>query len=280
MMNYLLLDSGNGRKLERFGDFVLSRPSAGALWKPSLRKEEWAKADASFSREESRPGWSYVRKLPADWVVEIEGIKCKIAPTDFGHLGVFPEHSSLWESIREALHKRKQPSVLNLFAYSGGATLSAASAGAKVCHVDASHGMVMWARENAVLNHLQSAPIRWIVDDVFKFLRREVKRGVTYDGILLDPPSFGRGAKQEVFKIERDLHELLDLCIQLLSSDPLFLTLTTHTPGITPLAMEQLLRQKMEKRGGKFEGREMSIPSQSGFSLPAGSMAQWRSTDG
>lgn len=277
MMNYLLLDSGDQRKLEQFGPFVISRPSAGALWKPSMRREVWTKADASFSREESRSGWSYLRKLPAEWVVEIEGIKCKIAPTDFGHLGVFPEHSGLWPLMQEDLRRRQNPSVLNLFAYSGGATLSAAKAGAKVCHVDASAGMVAWARENAALNNLTSAPVRWIIDDVFKFLRREVKRGVVYDGILLDPPSFGRGAKQEVFKIERDLHELLDLCCQLLSPDPLFLTLTTHTPGMTPLVLEQILRQKMDKRKGKVVGREMIIPSQSGICLPCGSMAQWRS---
>lgn len=276
MKNYLLLDSGDQRKLEQFGPFVLSRPCAAALWKPSLKREIWAKADGSFSREETKSGWSYARKLPSEWVVEIEGIKCKISPTDFGHLGVFPEHSTLWESMQKELSSRKSPSVLNLFAYSGGATLAAAVAGAKVCHVDASQGMVAWARENAALNNLTTAPIRWIVDDVFKFLKREVKRGVTYDGILLDPPSFGRGSKQEVFKIERDLHELLDLCNQLLSNDPLFITLTTHTPGMTPLVMQQLLSQKMEKRRGKVLGREMSIPSQTGFSLPSGSVAEWR----
>ncbi len=272
---YQLLDSGNEQKLERFGSFVIARPCSQALWKPTLSSQEWRNADASFSREGGN-AWSFKTKLPKSWTVEIEGVQFKLAPTDFGHLGVFPEHSLLWRSIQEALRTRQSPQVLNLFAYSGGATLSAAQAGAKVCHLDASKGMVAWARENAELNHLTQAPIRWIIDDAVKFLHREIKRGVRYDGIILDPPSFGRGSNQEIFKIEKDIHPLLDLCRQLLSENPLFLIVTTHTPGMTPLVMEHLVRQKMEGLKGSLETGEMVLPSSRGLSLPCGSFAKWK----
>ncbi len=271
---YQLVDSGNEQKLERFGPFLIARPCSQALWKPSLSKEEWRSADATFSREGGN-AWSFRTKLPKNWGVEIEGVQFKLSPTDFGHLGVFPEHSLLWNPIRERIKTRNSPQVLNLFAYSGGATLAAAGAGARVCHLDASKGMVAWARENAELNHLSAAPIRWIIDDAIKFLQREIKRGVRYEGIILDPPSFGRGSNQEMFKIERDIHPLLDLCRQLLSEDPLFLIVTTHTPGMTPLVMHHLLKQKMEGMGGTLETGEMILPSSRGVDVPSGSFARW-----
>lgn len=274
--NYQLLDSGDQRKLEQFGPYLLVRPCSQALWKPTLSKEIWAKADATFTREGGN-SWTFKNKVPAQWNAVIEGVKFKIAPTDFGHLGVFPEHSQLWKEMQSVIRNAKQrPNVLNLFAYSGGATLAAAQAGAAVCHLDASKPMVAWARENAALNRLQDAPIRWIVEDVFKFLKREIKRGSRYEGIILDPPSFGRGNNKEMFIIERDIHELLNLCNELLSENPLFLMFTTHTPGMTPIAMNHLMRQKMKGRGGKIAVGEMVLPAANGLDIPAGSYAIWQ----
>lgn len=270
-MTYELLDSGYEQKLERFGEYLLVRPASQALWKPQLAKEKWDLADARFTRDENK-GWSHRKKLPPQWIAEIEGIKFKIAPTEFGHLGLFPEHSRLWTDFVPLINQAKQtPNILNLFAYSGGATLAAARAGAKVCHLDASQGMVAWARENAELNQMTRAPIRWIVDDVHKFLMREIKRNVRYDGILLDPPSFGRGSQGEVFKIEQNLPPLLEMCRKLLSEAPLFVILSSHTPGLTPLVMRHLLTQALPK--GQISQGEMIISSQTGFDLPSGSYA-------
>lgn len=272
---YLLLDSGDQQKLERFGQYLIVRPCSQALWRPALPKEEWHSADAFFSRDGGN-AWTFRKKIPEYWYAEIEGVRFKISPTDFGHLGVFPEHSLLWKWMKESISESKAtPQILNLFAYSGGATMAAAQAGARVCHLDASKGMVAWARENAVHNQLSSAPIRWIVDDAVKFLKREIKRGQRYEGIILDPPSFGRGNKGEVFKIERDIHELLDLSQELLSENPLFLLFTTHTPGMTPIAMDHLMRQAINKRKGLIKTGEMILPSEGGTHIPSGSFARW-----
>ncbi len=271
---YELIDSGEGLKLERFGYYRLIRPCSQAMWSRQLSEEFWQQAEASFSRDGGNR-WHMHMRLPKEWIAELQGLRFKIAPTDFGHLGVFPEHSLWWQEM-ESLIKSRPCSVLNLFAYSGGATLAAARAGARVCHVDASKGMVNWARENAKLNGLTSAPIRWIVDDVVKFLQRELKRGVHYDGIILDPPSFGRGAKGEIFKIERDLRPILRLSRSLLSPDPFFVFFTTHTPGMTPLVMRHLLEEMMGKvQPGQITAGEMIIPSQSGSALPSGCYAKW-----
>lgn len=272
---YALIDTGHESKLERFGEYVIARPSAQAMWKPTLPSSTWDQADASFSRDGGN-AWSTRKQIPENWITEIEGIKFKIAPTDFGHLGVFPEHSMLWNGMTQLIRQQKKaPQVLNLFAYSGGATLAAAKAGASVCHLDASKGMVQWARENAALNNLENAPIRWIVDDVIKFLKRELKRGTRYDGIILDPPSFGRGNNGEVFKIERDLHEILTLCKMVLTENPLFILFTTHTQGMSPLVMHHLLLQMMKGTQGTIDTGEMVIPSEKGLSLPCGSFARW-----
>ena len=245
----------------------MDRPWSVALWEPAERS--W-KADSSFSREE-REGWQ--GKVPKSWEVAYAGLKFKISLTDFGHVGLFPEHRIIWDWAENLIAtRRKAPRVLNLFAYSGGATLACARAGAELCHLDASKGMVDWARENATLSGLDKAPIRWIVDDVFKFLKREIRRGRTYDGIILDPPSFGRGSRGEIFKIERDIPELLSLCKALLSDTPLFFALTTHTLGVTPLAMEHLLSAILP---GKISSGEMQIPSACGRALPSGHFARW-----
>jgi 23S rRNA (cytosine1962-C5)-methyltransferase len=198
-------------------------------------------------------------------------VKFKISPTDFGHVGVFPEHALLWKWMKGKIVEGSH--ILNLFAYSGGASIAAAQAGAKVCHLDASKAVVSWARENVALNGLEKAPIRWIVDDVIKFLHREIRRGVKYDGIILDPPSFGRGSKGEVFKIERDLRVVLELCRKLLSEKPLFTILSSHTPGYTPLVMKHLIEQMTEGLKGTAESGEMVIPGP--LDLPSGTYARW-----
>jgi 23S rRNA (cytosine1962-C5)-methyltransferase len=262
--DYQLLDSGSGRKWERFGDFILNRPCPQAVWRPKGNAE----AHATFNREEGTK-WTFQRKLPASWEIEIERVKMKIAPTDFGHLGIFPEHASLWNWMQERLSAETK--VLNLFAYSGGATLAALQKGASVCHLDASKGMVDWARENAKLNNLGAAPVRWIVDDAIKFLRREVKRQSRYDAILLDPPTFGRGSKGEVFKIERDIQPLLELCRELLSDKPRFLIFSCHTPGFTPIVLKHLLGQFFD---APIDASEMLLESVEAYSIPSGCVAK------
>ena len=274
--NYALIDSGDQQKLERFGPYLLARPCSQAVWRPCSPRSVWSGANATFSREGGNR-WNTSNPLPESWVIELEGLLFKIAPTEFGHLGIFPEHSLLWSDLATLIQAAPQPpNILNLFAYSGGATLAAARAGAKVCHLDASKGMVAWARENAALNGLSQAPIRWIIDDVVKFLKREEKRGSRYDGIILDPPSFGRGNKGEVFKIEDDLHTILSLCRAILQPNPLFVLFTTHTPGMTPLVIHHLLTQMMQGSGGKITAGELVIPSENSFPLPYGGFGWWR----
>jgi 23S rRNA (cytosine1962-C5)-methyltransferase len=257
---YQLLDSGDGKKWERFGEYTLLRPCPQAIWRPKGKEE----ADAFFTRDEGNQ-WHFKRKLPDSWEIQLKGIWLKIALTDFGHLGVFPEHASLWSWMRSTLSVGDK--VLNLFAYSGGATLAAALSGAHVCHLDASKGMVDWARENARRNQLSQAPVRWIVDDALKFLKRELKRGVRYEGIILDPPTFGRGCQGEVFKIERDLVPLLELCRALLSNQPRFLIVTCHTPGFTPMVLSHLFEQVFQVPS---EVGEMLLESPGALSIPCG----------
>ena len=274
---YELLDSGNGKKLERFGEVVLERPCAQAVWAPQS-PDLWSSADARFDRVGGH-NWDGRSNLSSAWNVEIGGVVMKLSATDFGHIGVFSETRQLWKWIRATLKTEKEKKgrelkFLNLFAYSGGATLAAAQAEAHCCHLDASRGMVEWARENAKLNDLQDAPIRWIVDDVIKFLRREVKRGNQYDGILLDPPSFGRGKKGELYKIEESLITTLDLVHQVLTDDPSFVVLTSHTPGFSPIVLSNLLRQYNE--GGTVECGEMLLTGGSdAMDLPNGNWARW-----
>ena len=274
---YELLDAGDGRKLERFGRFVLDRPCAQAVWHPQQDQRLWTQADAFFTREHDAH-WQF--RTPAvrnGWTCTLNGVSMLLHPTDFGHVGMFPEHSFGWGRMQQALRKAKRttpPSVLNLFAYSGGATLAAAQAGAEVCHLDAARKMVDWARENATLNHLQDAPIRWITDDVQKFLKREIRRGRHYDGIVLDPPSFGRGTNQELFQIDNNMLEVLDLCRQVLSEHPLFVLLTCHTPGYTPLVLTHLVTQLLP--AGHIDAGEMTLPaSPKVFAVPSGTYAWW-----
>lgn len=277
---YTLLDSGEEEKLEAFGPIILRRPSAQAVWGRKLAPAVWKNADATFSRE-GNLSWSAKSRLPEQWTIAVSGITFKLLPTDFGHLGIFPEQRRFWlwitEKLKSARSCRTTPlRLLNLFAYSGGVTMAAARAGAEVCHVDASKGMVDWARENAGLNRLDKAPVRWIVDDVTKFLMREMRRGATYDAIVLDPPTFGRGAKGELFKIERDLPPLLSLCRRLLSDTPLFVLLSCHTPGFSPLVMRHLLDQATKELFGTIDCGEMTLTGgEDVYELPSGTFARW-----
>ena len=278
--DYALLDSGGFQKLERFGPVVLSRPCAQAVWHPTLPKHEWQQATATFFRDGGNQ-WRGRDRLPESWAIQVDGTRFQLSSTDFGHLGIFPEQRDQWRRIREVCtayqtQHHRAPRVLNLFAYSGGSTLAAAHAGAEVCHVDASKGMVEWARQNAALNQLQDRPVRWIVDDVSKFLERELRRERRYDLIILDPPSYGRGAKGEVFKIENDLPKLLALLAKLTSDDPLGVLLSCHTPELTPISLHHLLLQAFGARGGHFEQGEMQLRgAENVLPVPSGSFCWW-----
>jgi 23S rRNA (cytosine1962-C5)-methyltransferase len=275
---YQLLDSGGFQKLERFGDIVLARPCAQAVWHPS-RPEVWRTATATFSRENGNR-WEGREKLPATWVIEVDGIQFQLSSTDFGHLGIFPEQREQWQHIaRECAAFRgrhgRAAKVLNLFAYSGGSTLAAARAGAEVCHVDASKGMVEWARKNAALNSLTEKPVRWIVDDVTKFLERELRRGQRYDLVILDPPSYGRGAKGEIFKIENDLPKLLTLLSRLLSDEPSGVLISCHTPELTPISLHHLLLQAFGENGTLHHGEMLLHGGADTLPVPSGSFCRW-----
>ncbi|MFA6915597.1 MAG: class I SAM-dependent methyltransferase [Parachlamydiales bacterium] len=276
-MSYQLIDSGNGQKLEQFGPFIIARPAAQAVWLPQQKEDVWKKAHANFTRDGSNR-WISALPLPPLWTVEVENIAFKISPTDFGHLGIFPEQQMFWRWMTDILQNApSKPSLLNLFAYSGGVTLAAAKAGAEVCHLDASKPMVAWARENAALNNLDNAPIRWIVDDVSKFLAREQRRSKKYDAIVLDPPSFGRGPNGEVFKIEEQIIPLLTQCRALLSEKPLFIALSCHTPGFTPYIIKKLMEQAMHGLKGTVESGELLLETQQkgSYPLPSGTYAWW-----
>ena len=275
--DYELLDSGNGCKLERFGKIILERPCSQAVWAPQ-KPHLWKTATASFSRTGGL-NWKGREALPASWTVSVSGILMKLSSTDFGHLGIFPETRALWDRIAETVRqaageKKRQIQFLNLFAYSGGATLAAAKAGAACCHLDASKGMVEWARENASLNNLQDAPVRWIVDDVNKFLAREARRGRRYDAILLDPPSFGHGHRGELYKIEKDLLITLGNVRSVLSPDPAFVLLTSHTPGFSPIVLRNLLMQVLGP-GTVSCGEMLLTGTRDVFEVPSGNWARW-----
>ncbi|NCD34981.1 MAG: hypothetical protein EOL87_16385 [Spartobacteria bacterium] len=270
--DYRLLDCGDGKKLEQFGPFKLSRPAGQAVWSPSC-PSLWKDADAGFDRKGGL-NWRDRTKLAEDWSIRIEGITFRLSTTDFGHIGVFPEQAAMWKRITELCTdgRQREPEmqVLNLFAYSGGSTMAVARSGVGVCHLDASHGMVEWARKNAALNGLENAPIRWIVDDVRRFIQREIRRERRYHAVILDPPSFGRGKNGEVFKIQQDLLPLL-YDLKKLAPRPEFIALSCHTPEFTGLCLKNLLNE-VWKGCTDIEHGEMVIPSD-GPALPSGSYA-------
>ena len=276
---YELLDSGGGRKLEQVGPYRLVRPASQALWAPSRPADFWATAAAWYQRGPSGPGnWNYREQgLPSTWTLTYCGLPLHVRMTDFGHLGFFAEHGPHWQLLGKQIAAVRHPvRVLNAFAYTGSSTLAAAAAGAQVVHLDAAEGIVAWARENAQLAGLANSPIRWIVEDVTKFLGREVRRGNRYDAIILDPPSFGRGPKGEVWKLTGDLHPLLELCRQVLSDSPLTVVLSTHTPGISPAVLENLLADAMGLNRRQFRSMEMIVPQLgSRGGLPSGALVRW-----
>lgn len=276
---YTLLDSGHFQKLERVGPYTLVRPALQAMWNAKLSKEQWDRADATFYRDESGKGeWHFKgKRLPESWTVQIEGVAVRVHLTDFGHIGLFPEHFQELDLLREAIveSKAKPFKVLNLFAYTGGLTLQLAKAGAHLVHLDASKKSVDWARENAQTAGLEKEPVRWIVDDVRKFVTKEIRRGAKYDGIILDPPSFGRGAKKEVWKIEDDLGSLLLDLSKLFSDEFSFLLLTCHTPGITGLVLENILEPFFKGKGHYKSGELAIVEEKSSRKLPSGSFCLW-----
>lgn len=260
-VGYELLDSGDLEKIERFGPYVLQRPCPQAIWK----RTKQLPVDAFFSREEGK-GWHFPSKIPKSWEIEIDQVRLKLSLTDFGHVGVFPEHASQWKWLEEKSKKNDQ--VLNLFAYSGALSLFLAKKKVKVCHVDASQGIIDWAKENAKLNGIDT--IRWIAEDAVKFLKRELRRESRYEGIVLDPPTFGRGTKGELFQIEKEIYPLLEMCKEL---KPRWILFTCHTPGFTPTVLSNLLRQIFQEPF-QMKIEELFLESSGALPIPSGTVAK------
>ena len=276
--DYELLDCSGGERLERWGNVVLIRPDPQVIWNTPKEHPLWHRADARYVRSKDGGGhWECRRQLPEAWNINYKDLQFKISPTGFKHTGLFPEQAVNWDMMREKITGAgRSIKVLNLFAYTGGATLAAASAGASVCHVDAAKGMVHWARENAELSSLAERPIRWIVDDCAKFVEREIRRGNTYDAIIMDPPSYGRGPGGEVWKLEDQIYDLVKLCTGVLSDEPLFFLLNSYTTGLSASAMAYVLGVNMQKFGGGVSAEEIGLPvTASGMVLPCGSSAIW-----
>lgn len=292
-LSYKLIDSGDGEKLERFGDFLLDRPDPQVLWHKHLPENEWKKADARFTRDGQEGKWDKKPTLPAKWVIEHGGIKFWIKPTAFKHTGIFPEQVVNWDWTRTIITAAKAASperdveVLNLFGYTGGASLACAQIGAKVVHVDGSKSAITWAKENAELSGLSDKPIRWILEDARLFAERELKRGRTYQGIIMDPPAFGHGANKELWKIEEHLLPLVELCTKLLAPDALFFIINGYSAGYSPIAYQNILADIKASRGGTIEIGELTlredsgdaspvIPAVPGRLLPCGIFARWK----
>lgn len=276
-MDYILLDSGNKKKLEQIGPYRLVRPAQNAVWKPVLSEAEWAGVSGIFERDSSGGGfWKWFRGgVASSWNVNLEFFNMLVKPTDFGHLGFFPEQYTNWQWLKKTVSVlNSQPKVLNLFAYSGASSLASASAGANVCHVDAAKGMVDWAKENLKLNHEIPEKIRWITDDVIKFVNREIRRGSLYNGIILDPPSFGRGSQGQVWKMEEDILPLLELCGQIIDKkSPYFILISCHSQGFSPSVLSRLLRDVFSSKG-EIQAGEMIINEKTGREFAAGSYSR------
>ncbi|MEK7213849.1 MAG: class I SAM-dependent methyltransferase [Patescibacteria group bacterium] len=280
--DYELLDSGEGEKLERFGSIVLSRPDPQALWHKNLDLDEWKKVDADFSREGNDGKWKMKKGIPDKWSIEISNLKFIIKPTAFKHVGIFPEQVVNWEWMKEIIRNEKKIDagkdieVLNLFGYTGGATLSCAEAEAKVVHVDGSKSAINWARENAELSGLSLRPIRWIFEDARVFVGREIKRGNKYDAIIMDPPAFGHGPKKEIWKIEEHFLPLVEDCFKLLKDKPLFFIINGYSAGYSAIAYKNILKVMVEKYGGSIGSGELTLEEkESGRLLPCGIFARW-----
>ena len=276
--DYELLDASDGERLERWGKYVLRRPDPQIIWKNSATHKAWNKADATYKRSSSGGGGWSKNTLPATWNISYGELTFCLKPMGFKHTGLFPEQAANWDWFSELIRNAHRPiKVLNLFAYTGGATVAAAKAGASVVHVDAAKGMVAQAKENAALSGLVDAPIRYIVDDCKKFVEREIRRGNKYDAVIMDPPSYGRGSSGEVWKIEDSVDELITLTSQLPSNDPLFFLVNSYTTGLSPAAMQYILGLKVVSRyGGRLESEELGLRvSATGLAIPCGASARW-----
>jgi 23S rRNA (cytosine1962-C5)-methyltransferase len=279
--DYEVLDTGSGEKLERWGSYQLVRPDPQVIWKTDRVLPGWRKPNARYHRSSKGGGeWEFF-DLPEQWSIHYRDLTFQLKPFSFKHTGLFPEQAVNWdwmsEKIKKSVRGGRQIKVLNLFAYTGGATISCAAAGAAVTHVDASKGMVGWAKENARSSGLEDAPIRWIVDDCMKFVERENRRQNSYDGILMDPPSYGRGPKGEIWKIEDTIHDLVKACASILSDDPLFFLINSYTTGLAPSVLSYLLGLEIQPRfGGTVLADEIGLPvKDTGLVLPCGSSGRW-----
>lgn len=277
--DYKLIDASSGERLEQWGDITLIRPDPQIIWNTERKNPLWKQAHARYSRSSSGGGkWQVYKKIPDRWTISYGELVFNIKPMGFKHTGVFPEQAVNWDFVSEKIKSSgRQLSVLNLFGYTGCATLACMKAGAKVCHVDASKGMVQWARENAASSNIADRPVRWLVDDCIKFVQREQRRGNKYDGIIMDPPSYGRGPGGEVWHLEDQLYSLIQLCDTVLSDNAEFFILNSYTTGLSPAVMQYLLSELLQKkRGGRVSSDEIGLNVQtSGLVLPCGSTAIW-----
>ena len=275
--DYEILDMANGEKLERWKDVILVRPDPQIIWKDKSFPEKWKRINARYHRSKTGGGsWEYNKKMPESWQVKYKNLTFNIKPMGFKHTGLFPEQAVNWDWMMDKIKKEKRDiKVLNLFAYTGGATVACASAGASVCHVDSSKGMVAWAKENVASSGLEKRPVRYIVDDVVKFVNREIRRGNKYDAIIMDPPSYGRGANGEVWQFEENIADLVNLCTNVLSVSPLFFLINSYTTGISAKVLENLLSINIKNKG-KLSSGEIGLPmTNSKLVLPCGIYARW-----
>ena len=275
--DYEVIDCSKGEKLERWGDYILVRPDPQVIWDTPRKEKGWHKMNAHYHRSKKGGGeWEFF-DLPEQWSIHYRSLTFQLKPFSFKHTGLFPEQAANWDWFSELIKKAGRPvKVLNLFAYTGGATIAAAAAGASVTHVDASKGMVTWAKENAASSGLADAPIRWIVDDCVKFVEREIRRGNHYDAIIMDPPSYGRGPKGEIWKIEESIHPLVKLCAQLLVDRPLFFLINSYTTGLQPAVLSYLIGTELKRFPGKVTADEIGLPvSSNGLTLPCGASGRF-----
>ena len=278
--DYEVLDCSEGEKLERWGKYTLVRPDPQVIWSTPKKQRGWKKMNGHYHRSTRGGGeWEFF-DLPEQWTIRYDSLTFNLKPFSFKHTGLFPEQAANWDWFSDRIKKAGRPiSVLNLFAYTGGATLAAAAAGASVCHVDAAKGMVAWAKENAKSSGLEEAPIRWIVDDCQKFVEREIRRGHHYAGIIMDPPSYGRGPKGEIWKIEESIYPFIRLTAQLLSDKPLFFLINSYTTGLAPSVLSYMISTEIiPAHGGHVEAGELGLPvTESGLVLPCGASGRWES---
>lgn len=277
--DYELIDTSAGERLERWGNVILIRPDPQIIWDTPKENPMWREANARYQRSQTGGGsWQELKRVPSMWKINYGELTFQLKTMGFKHTGIFPEQAINWDFAMEKIKGAGRPiKVLNLFGYTGAATLACLKAGAEVCHVDASKGMVAWAKENAAASNLADRPARWLVDDCMKFVQREQRRGNTYDGIIMDPPSYGRGPNGEIWKLEDQLYPLVETCVPVLSENPLFFILNSYTTGLSPAVMEYLLSILIQKKfGGKVSSSEIGLPvTQNGLVLPCGSTAIW-----